>query len=682
MTATVHASPPHSGGHDSAPAFLQGGGKMGERMRSLDWQGSPLGPPDGWPAALKTVVSLLLNSKFPMFVAWGPRLAFLYNDPYIDILGGKHPRALGRPFRDIWEEIWPDISPLIDRALAGEATFHENLPLLMRRRGVDEQTWFTFSYSPVRDETGAIPGMFCACTETTAQVLAEREHREEIERLRSLFEQAPGVMALLSGPEHVFELTNPAYLQLVGHRDILGRKVREALPEVAGQGFLQLLDHVYQSGEPYTGHAMRVQLQRTPGAELEDRFVDFVYQPVRNRLGQVVGIFAEGSDVTERIRALHELQQSDRRKDEFLAMLAHELRNPLSPISNAAQLLHMQPDAHVVRRASEIISLQVGHMTKLVDDLLDVSRVTRGLIRLEQVPVAMDAMVASAVEQVRPLLEQQRHQLTVEHAENELLVCGDRTRLVQVIANLLGNAAKFTPPGGRITVSLSADAERVRLLVADNGAGIEAEVLPHVFDLFSQGQRSPDRAQGGLGLGLALVRSLVTLHGGSVSARSDGPGQGTTVEVVLPRLREGAQPDRAQAGGGMATGRAPLRILVVDDNLDALHTLAALLESAGHEVAIAHDGVRAIELARSRRPEVLVLDIGLPDMDGYALARHLRALPELRSPLLVALTGYGQARDLERSREAGFQHHLVKPADLPRLEAILTAYATTRQGER
>jgi PAS domain S-box-containing protein len=294
--------------------FLSGGGEMGALMRAHDWSMSPLGPPENWPQSLRTVVSLMLTSKFPMFVAWGPHLAFLYNDGYRPIFGAKHPHALGLSFRDVWSEIWSDIEPLVTKALAGEATFHEDLHLVMERNGYPEDTWYTFSYSPVRDETGGIAGMFCACTETTKEVKSRAALKAEQDRLRELFQQAPGFMTMLSGCDHVFELANDAYLQLVGHRrDILGKPVRDVLPEVAGQGFFELLDKVYTTGEPFVGRNLRVGLQRRPGSPVEDRFVDLVYQPITDSDGRVTGIFAEGYDVTERMQAEESLRESEAR---------------------------------------------------------------------------------------------------------------------------------------------------------------------------------------------------------------------------------------------------------------------------------------------------------------------------------------------------------------------------------
>ncbi len=658
------------------PVFLSGGGEVGAMMRARDWSTSPLGHPGGWPQSLRSVVGLILNSKFPMFVAWGPELGFLYNDSYAEILGGKHPSALGGRFEEIWREIWSDIHPIIVQALDGEASFHTNLPLTINRRGFDELAWFTFSYSPVRDESGAIAGMYCAVNETTADVLNERNRIEENERLQRLFEQAPGIMAVLRGPDHVFDLANAAYLELVGHRELIGKPVRVALPEVDGQGFYELLDRVYASGEVYRGHAAPVKLQRNAG-ELEERFIDFVYQPIRTAAGGVTGIFVEGNDVTAAVNANNELRAANRRKDEFLAMLAHELRNPLAPISSAADLLRLAgPESALVRQTSEIITRQVKHMTGLVDDLLDVSRVTRGLVSLRKELLDLNDVVADAIEQVLSFVQARRQHLSLQLPADPVLLQGDRTRLVQVFANILNNSAKYTPNEGHIGVQLDVGPDWVEFRVRDDGMGMPSELMPHVFDLFTQAERSPDRSQGGLGLGLALVKSLVELHGGSVSAHSDGPGLGSTFLVRLPHVAGAMQarelPATVDAAGMPPT---PLRLMVVDDNTDAADVLCLLLEALGHTTSAEHDAEHAIERARLQAPQMLFLDIGLPDMDGYELARRLRAMPGTADAVLVAVTGYGQPDDRERARQAGFDHHLVKPVKLAAVRELLDAYA-------
>ncbi len=650
--------------------FLSGGGQIGAMMRAHDWSHSPLGHPRTWPQALRTTVGLMLNSKFPMFVAWGPELGFLYNDSYAIILGEKHPAALGARFHDIWREIWDDIHPLIVRALKGESTYMDRLPLRMNRHGYDEDTWFRFSYSPVRDEDGTVAGMYCACVEMTGEVLAERYREQENQRLMGLFEQAPGIFAVLRGPDHVFEIANESYLQLIGRRELIGKPAREALPEVADQGFFELLDQVYQSGQPFVGHSVPVRVQREAAAPLEERFVDFVYQPICGPKGDVEGIFVEGSDVTMRKRVEDELRAANRQKDQFLAMLAHELRNPLAPITTAAQLLQRGSlDPQRARHASDIIVRQAEHMTDLVNDLLDVSRVTRGLAEIEKEDLDVAAVVNGAVEQVRPLLDMKRHELRVEQWQQPLYVSGDRTRLVQVVSNILNNAAKYTPSGGRIALRVTSEGGEAVIAVSDNGQGIEPQVLPYIFDLFTQAERTPDRSQGGLGIGLALVKSLVALHGGRVAAFSDGPNKGSEFVIRLPLL-SGAEAQEPQQPPDQANEGA-VRVLVVDDNADAAQMLATLLEAHGHVVGVEYDGTGGLARALRERPEVMLLDIGLPDMDGHELARRLRSSPDTANAMLIALTGYGQSEDRERARQAGFDRHLVKPADLSELLRIL-----------
>ena len=648
---------------------------MGAMMRAHDWSASPLGSPRQWPQALRTVVGLMLNSKFPMFVAWGGELGFLYNDSYISILGDKHPTSLGKRFHDVWAEIWHDIHPLIVRALRGEASYMDRLPLRMRRHGYDEDTWFRFSYSPVRDEDGTVAGMFCACVEMTGEVLAQRYREEENERLVTLFEQAPGIIAVLRGPEHVFEITNRSYLQLVGHRALVGKTARDALPEVQGQGFFELLDHVYQSGQPFVGHAVPLRVQRDPNAPLEERFIDFVYQPIHDQHGKVSGIFVEGSDVTARKRIEDELRAANRQKDQFLAMLAHELRNPLAPITTAAQLLQRGGmDAPGIQRASDIIARQAQHMTSLVNDLLDVSRVTRGLVTITKEALEMHEIVHEAVEQVRPLIDARGHALQCEIASGALRVEGDRTRLIQVVSNILNNAAKYTAPGGSLVLSARIESGWVRVAVRDNGQGIDPPILPYIFDLFIQAERTPDRSQGDLGLGLALVKSLAVLHGGRVEAHSAGLGKGSEFVVYLPCLAEAPEPSAPRLGG-QSGGARGLKVLVVDDNVDAAQMLATLLEMNGYKVAIAYDGKGALASAVQAPPDVALLDIGLPDIDGHELARRLRAMPETTQAVLVALTGYGQVEDQQRAYKAGFDHHMAKPADLAKLLELLAAVA-------
>jgi PAS domain S-box-containing protein len=378
----------------------------------------------------------------------------------------------------------------------------------------------------------------------------------------------------------------------------------------------------------------------------------------------------------QQARADAALREAARRKDEFLAMLAHELRNPLAPISAAAQLLQSGTfDAQRVRQASEIIGRQVRHMTGLVDDLLDVSRVTTGMITLDRTALDISQVVGDAVEQVTPQLRARRHQLRLHIAPDQALVMGDRKRLVQVIANLLGNAAKYTHDGGQVDVSTMVRADHVLVSVRDNGIGMSSELQARAFDLFAQAERSADRSLGGLGLGLALVKSLVELHHGTVTCDSPGPGRGSTFTVCLPRTAQAALAPPPAPAAPSAVARAGLRVLVVDDNVDAAAMLGMLLAAWGHTVTIEHGALAGLARARADAPQACLLDIGLPEMDGNDLARHLRADSATAGALLVAITGYGQDADLALSRAAGFDHHYLKPVDMDALRAVLEDYA-------
>jgi PAS domain S-box-containing protein len=798
--------------------------------------------------------------------------------------------------------------------------------------------------------------------------------------LQMLFNQAPGFIAILNGYRHVFDIVNEAYYQLVGHRDILGKPLAEALPDLAAQGFEALLDTTFHTGKPIVLRESRIVIQRTPGAEPEDRYIDLLLQPIVSEDGRVTGIFAQGNDVTgayhahralsekiqelEEIRAnqafqlaladrirhadnlddvteaacallgqkLHvsrvlyaeidnvknmlfvrrdwtapgisslagehaaladfgdgllaalragqtvvhhdvaqdrrtashlvmygkmgvradvfvpfvragqlkvvltiqnavprtwqrpelrliddmaertwsavaaaqaqaalrterdesqyifdsmdegfavlddqwtvlrmnaaglrltqrsaldvigrnhwevwpdlagtpielayrrtmatghpeivemayrdtndapawmevrahgtqgggiafffrdvtarrlaqeQLTTTDRRKDEFLAMLAHELRNPLAPIGAAAELLQIaRLDDNRVRQTSQIIGRQVRHMTSLIDDLLDVSRVTRGLVTLNIARLDLHRVAADAVEQVTPLMQARRHHLRLALDPATPPVDGDSKRLVQVLANLLGNAAKYTPEGGHIILSSEVRSSHVLLHVQDDGIGMAPELVDRAFDLFAQAERSSDRALGGLGLGLALVDSLVGLHGGTVHCSSPGLGQGSTFTVCLPRPSDALL---APAGDHAMSGASPpasaLRVMVVDDNVDAASMLALLLEASGHSVQVAFSAHAALDACGSGVPDVFLLDIGLPDMDGNALARRLRTLQDGASAVLVAVTGYGQEQDRAQTAAAGFNHHLVKPVDLEKLQAILAGVVSGR----
>jgi CheY-like chemotaxis protein len=376
------------------------------------------------------------------------------------------------------------------------------------------------------------------------------------------------------------------------------------------------------------------------------------------------------------------LQEADRRKDEWLAMLAHELRNPLAPIRNAVQFLRLKgPPDPDLQNARDIIERQLRQMTRLVDDLLDVARIGRGKLTLHREPVSLGAVLTSAVESSRPLIEAAGHDLAVALPPEPILVEADPTRLAQVFLNLLNNAAKYTPPGGRLWLTAERQGREAVVRVRDTGVGIPAPMLPHIFEMFTQVDRSLERSQGGLGIGLTLVKRLVEMHGGSVEAKSEGPGQGSEFVVRLPVVGMPAvQSPQPSSGGEQAAVAAKLRILLVDDNVDAAESLGLLLQIRGHEVRTAPDGVAGLEVAASFRPDVALLDLGMPKLNGYDLARRLRGEAWGKGMVLIALTGWGQEDDRRRTQEAGFDHHLVKPVDPDALQEFFARTAPAGQG--
>ena len=392
--------------------------------------------------------------------------------------------------------------------------------------------------------------------------------------------------------------------------------------------------------------------------------------------------------ILERERAQQALEEADRRKDDFLAMLSHELRNPLAAMQGAIELMHRKsvadPELSWVR---DVLARQNKHLVRLIEDLLDVSRITRGRVNLKMERIDFRDVVMQAVEMSRPLIESRGHDFSVHVPDAVLPVNGDLTRLAQVLSNLLANAAKYTDDGGRIAISAEADGEQVLVCVSDNGRGIAHDILPRLFEPSTHEQRLNSGAHGGLGIGLIVVRGLIEMHGGCVQAESGGSGRGSTFSVRLPLLAEEPSvltlsvQETPPAPPGPRGG--PLRILVVDDNEDSAHSMSALLKLQGHEVELADAGRIALERAQARRPDVILLDIGMPDMNGYEVARQLRSQQGFADTLLVAVTGYGRPSDVQQTQAAGFDHHLVKPIDYDKLESLLDATASrlARQNE-
>ncbi|MES2887885.1 MAG: ATP-binding protein [Pseudomonadota bacterium] len=667
-------------------------------MLDTAWVETPLGPLDQWPLCLRVAVGICLNSRSPMFVWWGEQAINIYNDAYIPVLGKRHPEAFGRPAQQVWHDIWPVLQPQVEAVMQrGEATWNERQLLVMERNGYTEETFFTWSYSPIYDEHGVIRGLHCACTEETPRVLAERERdalirsaSDSAEVLQTWFDNSPGFVALLRGPEFVFELANRAYYQLVGHRELIGLPVWQALPEVKNQGFEELLRHVYENGEPFTGRALPVAIQAEQGGPVETHLINLSYEPVRDPDGRVVGIFVQGYDVTEQIRAVEALEQADRRKDEFLATLAHELRNPMAPVRHAVTVAKM-PTVTPDKRAwaLDVIDRQSQHMGLLLDDLLDVARISQGRLELRCADLALSAVLDAAVETARPLIDARRHRLTVHPSTAR--VWADPLRLAQVVSNLLSNAAKYTDDGGTIDVQTLLVDNQIRIRVSDNGIGMTPESQADIFGMFSQATTALSRAHGGLGIGLSLSRGLIQLHGGTLEVESAGLGQGSTFTIALP-VHQVVEADPALALPSALPESAPevvvtnpasataldappasMSVLIADDNTDALESLAELLAMYGYTVHTATDGHSALEAAGRCQPRVVVLDIGMPGLNGYDTAKALRQREGGTALRLIALTGWGQAEDRRRAQAAGFDHHCTKPVDIEELMQLINA---------
>jgi PAS domain S-box-containing protein len=532
-------------------------------------------------------------------------------------------------------------------ARAGEEARVEGL-----QSGADDYLVKPFS---ARELLGRVTGMVVAARARRGALELERKLRRETEHILESIGEA--FIALDKDWRFTYVNAEAERLNKVTREELLGRSHWEVYPQ-PNSGLQERFQRVMETGVPD-----RFEHHYEPW----DRWFDLSCYPVEDG-----GITVYYRDVTERKRAERSARDAERRKDEFIATLAHELRNPLAPIRAALQVLQQTSDPSAALRMREVMDRQVGHMVRLVDDLMDVARISSGKVELRRQPVTAREVIEAALETSRPLIERARHQLSISLPDGDLWLDGDPTRLAQVVSNLLNNAAKYTPDGGAIRVSAAADGPRdLRITVQDNGDGIPAHVLPEVFEMFAQGEDTLARAQGGLGIGLTLVRQLVRMHGGDVVADSAGAGRGSTFTVTLPLLHrdERASPDPADAGG--ARDAQVLRVLVADDNVDAATTLAMLLELMGHRCITVHDGPAAVEAFAQQRPDVALLDIGMPGLDGYEVARQLRAL-QGRAPLrLVALTGWGAANDRVRSAQAGFDLHLTKPVDYESLLAAL-----------
>ena len=532
--------------------------------------------------------------------------------------------------------------------------------------------WANVVITALRDEDGDLKGFSKITRDLTERMKKEVQLRESENRFRRLFETAKDGILILDFATGQITEANPFISELLGYstEELLGKRLWQiGLAqdiEASQTAFRQLQE------QGYIRYA-NLPLQASDGRIVEVEFVSNVYNVDHQAVIQ-----CNIRDITERQQLLRARAQAEastdlhRRKDEFLAMLSHELRNPLAAIVSAVHVLDLQEHEHPLQaKATGIIKRQVGHLTVLVNDLLEVSRVLSGRIQLHQEDVDLRAIVQRALETVRPSIDERDHEVSISLPIDPMLVHADSIRLEEVIVNLLNNAAKYTPQGGHIWLGLQKDQDDALLSVKDTGLGIDRELLPRVFDLFTQAQRSLDRSQAGLGVGLTVVRKLVEMHGGTVEAQSEGLGQGSEFIVRLPLLTSTAPRPEAVSDERAKRSETSGRVLVVDDNSDAADSVAILLAGAGHEVRVAYSGNSALELAVDYRPDVVLLDIGLPEMDGYEVARRLRQQVEINHTKLIALTGYGLETDRQRSKEAGFDYHLVKPVDLGTLQQLL-----------
>jgi PAS domain S-box-containing protein len=508
--------------------------------------------------------------------------------------------------------------------------------------------------------------------------ITERQRADEAlgrseTRLRTILQATPALIYQMD-EQCRFVHVNRQFEELVGLplESLVGRHVAEFFrPEEAAR--------MEANNRRVLEEGRKIEYEEVVRVDGHERVYTSVKSPVLDEAGRAVGIVGVSTDITERKRLESALKEADRRKDEFIAMLAHELRNPLAPIVNGLELMRMkaQPDPELAW-VRDSMARQVGHLQRLVDDLLDVARITQGKLKLKREHIGIDVVVERAIETSRPLLEAREHALLVELPSDPVVVDGDLTRIAQALGNLLGNAAKYTPNGGNVWVTAACDDERheVEIRVRDDGIGIPPEMLSRVFELFNQVESTLDRAQGGLGIGLALVQRVIELHGGSVEARSDGPGAGSEFVVRLPLARPGADVARAREESPPASAQ-PRRVLLVDDNKDCAESTALLLRLAAHEVRTVNDGPSALEAAEGWRPHVVVLDLGMSGMDGYETARRLRAQPWGKEMGLIALTGWSQSSVIELTRQIGFDAHLVKPVDRTVLLRALESVAST-----
>jgi signal transduction histidine kinase len=515
---------------------------MAARCRAFDWSTTPLGPVSEWPQSLRSLVAMTLEARHPMLLWWGPDLIQIFNDAFLPSFGesGRDRSALGARGRDHWVDVWSLIGGQIEGVIAGGvATWYEDALIPIERNGKLDDVWWTYGYSPVRDESGKVNGVLVVVQETTKRVMLERQLRASEARLVELFRHAPAFIAVLRGPDHVFEMTNNAYQQLIGFRDIVGQPLRDALPEAVDQGYVALLDRVLATGEPFLGRELPILIQRSPDKPREQRMLNFVYQAITEIDGTRSGVFVHGVDVTDSVRARADAESANRTKGEFLAVMSHELRTPLNAIGGYVELLEMGIHGPVTpeqRDALARIQHSQRHLLGLINQVLNYTRIETGTVTYEVTDVPVADALASAEALVVPQMRAHGLTYVIGQCAPNIVVRADPEKLRQILLNLLTNAIKFTERGGEIGVSCTTHDERVSIAVRDTGIGIQADKLASVFEPFVQVDQRFTRTREGVGLGLAISRDLARGMSGDLTAEST-LGAGSTFTLVLPAAR-------------------------------------------------------------------------------------------------------------------------------------------------
>jgi PAS domain S-box-containing protein len=661
--------------------WLPEGGTMGALIRATDWSGSAPGEIAHWPEALRLAIGICLDSQFAIAVWWGADLIQIYNDAYRELLGeARHRSAFAQSARTSLHEMLPKLDDLVHQVMErGEAVRAYDLRLVVERNGYPEERYFTFSFSPIRQSGGSVAGILVAVHERTAKMLVARRLRDSDARLVAALNAAK--MATWEWDKQSDQLImSDSVTEVFGlpPGEVLhtGRQALALLHPDDVDRYHALVGSAINAKSSWHGEFRIIRPRDGEIAWVQERGMTTC-----NAVTGKVGTTGLVWDVTASKRAEEALRLADRRKDEFLATLAHELRNPLAPIRSAAHLLGEPAlNAELLQRCRAIIDRQAGQMTRLLEDLLDVSRITGGRLALKKRSVTLREVVDAAVETARPMIDMKAHTLRVNLPFATVVLNVDPLRISQVLTNLLTNAAKYTDRAGCIQLEAYVSDGMVKITISDNGIGVSEQDLPYLFEMFSQVSSAIDHSEGGLGIGLALSKGLLDLHGGSVTAHSEGLGKGMRFIISLPvaeeeRMSQTSLPELGNVSRGERT------ILLVDDNRDAIDCLAVILQIAGYRVLSAYNGLDGLAIAELERPHIAILDIGMPRMSGYDLARRIREQDWGQKILLIAATGWGQDTDKRMAYDAGFDQHLTKPFDPREALAALDKWQKEKDGE-